>query len=215
MDFGELKRRIATKVHDPHMTLISEALYAQFVGEGIQDLKSAGWLLPIEEDESTTMVAATFSYAVPATFAYIFKILEEDYATADLYDLEEPQHVWRLGLDASVPTIFFNSTMWDPVANKKLKIIGQKRPTEYTADTDTVEDGFTGFLRMRAEAYALLYLASVPVEEASAELLERRIAIANVRIATANAYMADSHRALSQHPQEFRVRPSSRHVPTR
>lgn len=215
MDFGELKRRVATSAHDPQMSIISEALYEQFIDDSVDDLKSSGWLVPIEEDESIEMVADDYEYDVPSDFAYIKEIWQESFSTADLYSELLDQHTYRLGYNGSTPAIIFKPSYWSPTAGKKLKIVGQRRPPKYTADSDTVEDGFVGFLRMRATAYAMLHLGAVPVEEGGLDELERRIAIANTRIATANVMMAESERRLARHPMEFRVRSSSKHVPTR
>ena len=215
MDWGELKRRVAALAHDPEMTLISEALYAQFLDDAVDDLKSSGWLLPIEEDESLTMAADTYQYDVPADFAYIQDLFEEDSSTADLYTESLPQHMWKPGYDGGNPTIEFNANLWTPVLGKSIKVVGQKRPSKYTADSDAVEDGFIGFMRVRAQAYALLYMGTVPVEQGDHDQLERRIAIANTRIATGNAMMGLAERQLALQPQEFRVKPSSRHVKTR
>jgi len=197
------------------MTLISEALYEQFLDDAIDDIRSSGWLLPIEEDESLTMVADTYQYDVPASFAYIQDLFEEDSSTADLYTEAIPQHMWKPGYDGGNPTIEFNANLWTPVPGKSIKVVGQQRPSKYTADSDTVEDGFIGFMRVRAQAYALLYLGTVPVEQGDQDQLERRIAIANTRIATGNAMMGLADRQLALQPQEFRVKPNSRHVKTR
>jgi hypothetical protein len=215
MLFSELKRLVATKVHDPQNMLVGEALIEQFVNDGIDDLKSSGWLLPTEEDESILMVAGTYSYTIPADFAYIARLLEENFGDPGLYDYDIPENAWRPAYDGGAAKLMFNSLVWTPYSGYHIKIVGQKRPIKYTTDAATVEDGFIGFLRMRAEAYAMLYLASVPVEESTPELLERRIAVANVRIAVANSLMARSEQMLARHPAEFRVRESSRHVPSR
>ena len=215
MLFGELKRLVAAKAHDPQQIAISEALYEQFINDAVDDLKSSGWLVPIEEDETTLMVANTYSYAVPADFAYINRLFEEDYGVPGLYDYDIPDNAWRIGYDGGVPTIIFNSLCWTPTAGSHIKIKGQKRPPKYTTDAAVVEDGFVGFLRARAEAYALMYLAAVPIEEATPEILERRVAIVNARIAMANVLLMDSERKLARHPQEYRCKPDSRHCPTR
>ena len=215
IDLGELKRLVAANAHDPQMLLISEALYKQWINDAVDDLRSNGWLVPLEEDETLEMVANDYIYTVPADFAYIKDIWEESLSTADLYDELVDKHTYRLGYEGSVAAIIFNSNYWAPTSGKKLKIVGQKRPPKYTSDSTTVEDGFVGFLRMRATAYAFLYLGSVPVEEGDVDQLERRIAIANTRIATAQVMMAESERRLARHPMEFRVRSGSKHVPTR
>ena len=213
--FGSLKRHIGAKIHDPQFIFVSEGLIEGFIQDAYEDLKLTGWLLPVEEDESITMAADTYSYAVPANFAYIYMLLEEDFATPGQYDYFIPDNSWRLGYDAGVPVFLFNSLAWGPTAGKKIKIVGQQRPTVPLVDATAIEDGFVSFIRMRTEAYALLYLAAVPVEESTPELLEKRIAISNTRVATANSLFALSERALAHHPAEYRVKPSSRHVPTR
>jgi len=212
---GNLKRHIAANIHDPQFISVGEGLIEGFIQDAYDDIKLTGWLLPVEEDESITLVADTYSYPVPANFAYIYMILEEDYATPGQYDYAIPDNAWRPAYDGGVPVIMFNSLVWGPTAGKKIKIVGQQRPTVPLVDATAIEDGFVSFIRMRTEAYALLYLAAVPVEESTPELLEKRIAIANVRTNTANSLFALSERAVAHHPAEYRVKPSSRHIPTR
>ncbi len=388
MDLGELKRQVAASVHDPHMQTISEALIEQFIDESIDDLKSKGWLLPLEEDVSITLAANTYRYVVPPGFAYIRSLYMEDtdgdfsipipyhnwkprydmvtlpvfesfgfeyqnseQALGDAaartrvsqqfrlpfadhvkrvslplrkegspsdnlaltiqtdssgspsgtnvsagaatavdgsglktvltdpdswtnFDFEtaagavlsadtfyhlvlarsaavdaDAYYAWGIDVDGSYiggamalhngtswqtatgsdalfrlhsPTratavIRFNKRFWSPMGyiGRNIKIVGQRRPPKYTKDSDTVMDGFIGYLRERSVTKALFYMATVPIDGSDPDLLNRQLAVINQRMVLANARANEAERMLASHPAEFRVKPNSRNVPGR
>jgi hypothetical protein len=230
--FADLKKRVAFLAQDPTMEFIPDSQYGEFINDAVRDLTMSGWLLPLDEDTSLTMAQNTYEYAVPAGFAYIYCIYEESDTTPTTYDIVAPFHQWRLAMKATAtPYIVFNADLWYPRAGKKFLVRGQKRPSLYSVDSDTIEALFEGFLRERAAAYALYFAATLP-QPGAADYIQKveddspttrrgpvRPGFATERsrnlAALANIKMASSERMLTFHPQELRVKPSSRHVPGR
>jgi hypothetical protein len=197
----DLALRISYRVHDKTQVEISAADMLTFLNDAVDDLVAAGWLEPQTEDESTTMAADTYEYNIPAGFAFIDMIIQEDDSYADRYNYVIPELQWRIALDATAdPEIHFDSTLWAPVANKKIKIIGQKRPAQALSGATVIVNGMESFIRERATHYAAAFLAA-----GGSELQQQRKELSEI------AYR-NSERMLAGHPMEFRVRPSSRHV---
>lgn len=133
----------------------------------------------------------------------------------------------------SVPVIVFDSRLYTFTAGDRLKVVGQKRPTEYALGADVIESGMESFIRERAIAYAARTLAMMPVEGhvAQAQATEGDTPSSGARLASilpgaeerraarlmalSERCLANSERMLAYHPQEFRVKPNSRRVPTR
>lgn len=231
---AQLAQRIAFHAHDPTMSLIMEEQHMSLINDAVRDLRMAGWLLPLAEDESTTMAEDTYEYDVPADFAYIYRLCEQSEVSPVTYDIVVPAHQWRLGLDASAdPEIIFNGDLWAPRAGKTIKVIGQKRPVVYTATTETLETEFEGFVRERATALACYFVAGIPDPNADLQVqriegdspsssgrLEARVPRLFSAKQASSLRLGDIHYALSErmlrmHPQEFRVWPNSQNVPGR
>jgi len=133
----------------------------------------------------------------------------------------------------NAPVIVFDSRLYTFTAGDRLKVVGQKRPTEYTSDTETIQAGMESFIRERAIAYAARTLAMLPVEGhiAQAQATEGDTPSSGARLASilpgaeerraarlmalSERCLANSEHMLSMHPAEFRVKPNSRRVPTR
>jgi len=234
MDFQTIRKRVALAVQDPLCALLSDAIYGYFVNDAIDDLKAAGWLLPLAEDESTTMATNTYEYDVPASFAFIYQLWEEDDGTPTTYSAPVPDLHWRMSLDASSdPEFHFDPILWSPRSGKTIKVVGQQRPAALSEDEDDLEGGMEPFIRERSVYYAARTLAGMqvtgehrfadrearaanepptrrPAESPDAdELRARRL------MQVADRAWATSERFLSSYAAEFRVRPSSRHVPGR
>ena len=228
----QLKKRIAFLAMDPTMEVTPDDQYGEFINDAVRDLTMHGWLLPIDEDTSLTMAANTYEYAVPANFAYVYCIYEESDSSPATYDDPVPFHQWRMGEKATAtPTFILDSNLWYPRTGKKFLVVGQKRPSTYSSDSTTIEPLFEAFLRERAASYALYFAACFP-QPGAADFLQKVEAdsptprqrtehpgFATERsrnmAALANIKMASSERMLTFHPQELRVKPSSRHVPGR
>jgi len=199
-----LALRVSYRVHDRTQAELSAADMLTFLNDAVDDLVAADWLEPLAEDETTTMATDTYEYDVPASFAFIRMILQEDENTAGLYQYVIPRHQYRIALDAAGdPEFHFIKDLWVPVANKKIKVVGQKRPTQGLTGASTIVAGMESFIRERATHYAAGYLAA-----GTGELAAHRKQLAEV------AYR-NSEKMLSYHPQEFRIRPDSINVPGR
>ncbi len=82
-------------------------------------------------------------------------------------------------------------------------VTGWKRPTVYTVVGDTVDAGLESFLRDRAAAYALGFMAA-----GGSELDRGRLQARELK-------MRDSEALLARRPQQYEVSPIARYVPTR
>lgn len=200
----DLALRISYRVHDKTQVEISASDMLTFLNDAVDDLVAAGWLEPQTEDETTVMTADVYEYNVPAGFAFIEYLLQEDDSYSNRYNYVIPEHQWRIALDdSSDPEIHFDSTLWAPVPTKKIKIIGQKRPAQSLTGGTSIVAGMESFIRERATHYAASFLAA-----GGSELQQQRKELSEI------AYR-NSERMLANHPMEFRIRPSSRHVPSR
>jgi len=199
---SDVSAEIALRIHDVANAEISTAQLLSFVNMAVKDARNAGWLIDLEEDESLTEAATTFSFAVPANFAYIRRILRQNTAL-NTYDFEIDRNSWRLGLDGGVAVLFFDDWRYDPIGGAHLKIIGQKRPTLYTAVGNTVDAFLDAFLREKATYYAGIFASFGESEYARTR--QQAALLAN----------QEATRLLSQSPQVFRMHQDSRHVPGR
>lgn len=127
------------------------------------------------------------------------------------YDYVIPRAYWRLQTGTggqttdqagrgSRPLIIFNDWYFSYTVGTPIKVIGQKRPTIYTAGTSTVDDGMESFLEEQAGALACRFLTARGSRD--------HAQIAVDMFARANDF-------LRYHPSEFRVKTSSTHVPGR
>ena len=195
---NEVAGRVAFRCFDSGYAELSQANYLSFVNDALADLLAAGWVLPLEEDESLTQAAATYAYTIPATFAYISEVRMEGTA----YDESVPKWQWRLGYNAGNPVLVFDSRWWTPVATKHIKLVGQQRLTAY-GTTTTVHAGVEAFVRERAVAYACAHLAS------------GSSALAKFRQRLAEFAWQTSESLLTHQPDQHKVVPGAKSVPTR
>lgn len=200
----QLQADIALRLHDASNEELSTANLLLFINQAVRWLKNSGVLITLEENESLTEAANTYTFTVPATFAYIQRLIRENTATGtyDGYNAF-PMEFWRLGLDGGNPTIFFDEARYVPSAGANIKIIGQRRPTIYTAGSDTVDEGLENILLERSLYYAFMFLAAGRSEYAGWRQQEAILA------------RAESEQALARAPQQFRMKPQSRYVPGR
>lgn len=232
MTFADLKKRVAFLAQDPAMSLMLNDDYGEFINDAVRDLTMAGWLTPLDADTSLTMAANTYAYDVPANFAYVYTLRMQTSAAASTYDEVVPPHQYRIRMMATAtPQFVMESGLWFPRAGEGFMVVGQRRPATYTLDADVIEAQFEAFLRERAVAMALYFAAGLPqphaadyVQEVESDspttrrgpdvqgLAGERI---KVLLALANLRYMTSEKMLSYHPMEFRVKPSSQHVPGR
>lgn len=199
----DLVDSIKSHLREPDEFEVSIAQLQTFINDAAYDARNSGWLLQMEDDESLTFLSNTFEYNVPASFAYIRELrVEDDSTTPSTWHEIIPDHFWAMRIDAAVPKFFFHPA-WSLPVDKQLKVIGQKRPTIYTALANTIDPGMESFIRARALAYALGFTATsrpdLDVQRLNMWVNHRR----------------DSELMLGRHPQEFRAKPSSRLVPGR
>jgi hypothetical protein len=197
-----LQTNMGLRLHDTANSEISAAQLITFLNMAVDDIKAAGYLIYLEESESLVEVAGTYSFAVPAGFAYINKILRED-TSIHTYDNDLDVESWRLALDGGVPTLFFNAQRYNPSPGAHLKIVGQSRPVSYAAGGDTIDTGLEAVIREGALYYAFQFVAAGRSEYAMWRQQEAQLAYTRFQ------------QLLSYAPQQFRMKPNSRYVPTR
>ncbi len=177
-----------------------------FINRSAEDARGSGWLVHLEDNEATEFADNTWEYAVPATFAYVNSLrVEDDTFTPSMWDQHIPHAFWEIRINASSPTFYINTRWALPQSGTLMKVIGQQRPSLYTAITETVDLGMEAFLSQRATAYALFYMSA---GNPSLDIDRSRLELARTSLAL-------SERLLSNHPQEFRVKPNSKLVPGR
>lgn len=204
MNVLELKQEIAVNLDDPAMKRISDGLYLLQINKAARDLRNSGWYIDLEEDETITEVASTYTFPVPASFAVISELRRgEAYDSTTVYDTPIPSHFWELGLDGGVPIIRFDSNFYSSIVGSSIKVIGQRRPTIYTDDADTIDTGCESFLSERALSYGarLQGLGGSELARSYAQIAEQ--ALRNSLI------------ALSMQPQSFRINVNGWRVPGR
>lgn len=177
-----------------------------FINRAAEVARGSGWLIHLEDDESLAFADNTWEYAVPATFAYVRSLrIENDTFDTSTWDEHVPWPFWEIRINGAAPVFYINSLWGLPTSGLAIKVIGQKRPTLYTAITETVDPGMEAFLAERATHYALSYMSagnpSLDIDRSRLELSRTSLAL--------------SERLLSNHPQEFRQKPNSRLVPGR
>ncbi len=194
---------IEIHVRDTGNDEITEARLVTLIADASQDIDMAGGLVFLEDDESLTLASPTLSYTVPASFVAIRELRVEG-ATAGTYDRIIPRHLWQLRYDGAAPKIIFHEDH-GLTDTKKIKVVGWRRPTVYTAVGDTVDPGLDAFLRDRAAAYALSYMAAGGSELDRNRLQQRELK------------MRDSEALLQRYLtlQEEQLVPGTRRVPSR
>lgn len=198
---NQVAAQVARRVRDADFSELQQSEYLEFVNMALDDLSAAGWLLPLAEDVSLTLAASTYEYAVPAGFAYIKRV---EQASADgFYDVIDivPDWYWYVSNDANL--VIRPTYHGELVDGRVLKIVGQKRPNTGVAGSDTIQGGMEAFVRERATKYAADYLAA---GDSRLDGYRQRLA---------ENLWAVSEKMLGSHPMEFRVKPSSVHVPGR
>jgi hypothetical protein len=129
-----------------------------------------------------------------------------------VFDSIVPRAYWRLKLQTggantttaalgSRPQLVFNAYYFSFTAGRPLQIVGQKRPSTYSAGSDTLDAQMESFIVERATAYAARFLFAQGDHPHLNQVYRE-------------SWGVSSH-FLSLHPAEFRVRPSSTRVPGR
>ncbi len=190
---SDLQTSIALHLRDTGNDEITAARLITFINDASQDASNSGWYIPID-DAAVTTAADDVTIAVPGNLVYIKEILDD----ANLERLE--RHYWTMSLVGGDATFVFYPAA-RPIGASKIH--GWRRPTIYTAAGDTVDPGLESFLRDRAAAYALGYMAAGQSE------LDR------TRIQSRELKMRDSESLLQRQPNQYKIMPGARYVPGR
>lgn len=195
-----LQTEIALHLHDTSNGELTAAQLLTFINSAAMDYKNDGWLIRLEDDESLTITADTPEYTVPTSFAFIQDIwMERTINNVSHFDILIPRGHWTLRFNTGVARIFF-MTQSALDTGKKLKVVGQKRPTiDYLAAT-TLDVGMESKLRERAISYALM---SIGHGESELSMTRSRLAIIRRQL----------ERPFP--PRSFRMLPGSKLVPGR
>ena len=158
--------------------------------------------------EQLTVIRGYFSTtaATHSTGADILRPLADT-----TYDYVVPRAYWRIKLQSggrntttaafgSRPQFVFNSDFFSFTPGTPIQVVGQRRPTVYSAETDALDSGMESFLRERTLVFAARF-ASLGGS-----------AVSNMRRAIGQEALALSEQFLRLHPQEFRVAPNSTRI---
>lgn len=167
----------------------------------------------------TALDSATTQNTLTVTRAYFSTTAATHDTAADIlrpladvvYDYIIPRAYWRDKLQSggrnttqaalgSRPQFVFNSDYFSFTAGTPVQVVGQRRPSIYTLETETLDAGMESFLRERTLTFAARF-ASLGGS-----------AISNMRRAIGQESLALSEQFLRLHPQEFRVAPNSTRI---
>lgn len=113
------------------------------------------------------------------------------------------RHYWRMGINGSVAVFYFDPN-WDATYTAgNMKVVGWKRPNVTYSTGTTIDPGLEAFLRDRAAAHALAYMAA-----GMSELDRYRQTMSEIK-------KRDSEALLGRRPEQFRISPIARYVPGR
>lgn len=177
----ELQDGIALRARDTALAEITSAQIIQLINDAARDAASRGWLIPLSDNTSLSYTTATYTYAVPASFAYIRDLLDDGDSIRRNY--------WDIRFVSSVPTIVFEGEAADiRIANgSTLTVVGYKKPTDtYSAVDDSVDVGVEAFLRDRALAFVYDYLSAGGSELDTMRERKRELAYRDSEIAFQN-----------------------------
>lgn len=185
-------------VRDTGADEISEANLLILINDAAQEASNSGWWIPIEDDESVTLANDDHEYNVPAGFAAIRELR----LGADA-DTIIARHYWRLRLNGTVPVFAFDPSWQNVYTAGEMKVTGWKRPNTSYALGNTIDPGLESFLRERAAAHALGYMAA-----GTSELDRYRQTFSEIK-------KRDSEELLGRRPEQFKILPLARYVPGR
>lgn len=164
---------ISERVGDFTLEQITKEQVLVLINAAARDLIGSGLVIGLQDDESLTIGAATYEYAVPASFTYISNIFEETGAATGIYTNWVPWQRWQLKVGLTgVPVIWFDDQLFTVNAGRRLRLLGHRRPNDaYTIGTGEIDTGLDAFIRERATAMAARQL-SISVEGAEQGALE-------------------------------------------
>lgn len=166
---GEISERLG----DVELERTTKEQVIELLNAAARDLRGMNVVIPLQDDESTTIATATYEYAVPGSFAWVHDIFEETGVGTGNYFNWVPWQRWRLKQGgANVPTLWFDDQLFTINAGRRVRILGHARPTDaYVIGTANIDEGLEAFIRERATSMAARQL-SQPAEGAVQSALE-------------------------------------------
>lgn len=186
-----LQTSIALHVRDTTNVEVSAAQLLTFINDAVQDASNSGWYIPLEVSAITV---AAGDVAVPASLVFVKDIL----ILATKQRVE--RHYWTIEESGGVPKFVFDPSVSPTGA---ARVNGWRRPTTYVLASETADAGMESFLRDRACSFALGFMAAGTSE------LDR------TRIQSREIKYRDSEELLKRMPEQFKISPIARRVPTR
>lgn len=121
------------ELHDPGKRW-SKAQYDAAINMAINNLSQV--ILLDKIDETLDLVASTFEYSLPTGFVSVSAVYMET-STANKWEADQiPHRLWKL-VNKATPIISFDTRDWAPTAGRGLRLIGQGRQAELSAESDT------------------------------------------------------------------------------
>lgn len=197
---------LALHAHDVTNGELSPANWLSFIQSAARDARNNGWLIFIEDNETLTIASNAYEYAVPATFAYVDKLMvQETINGVSVFVREVPRHHYEIRYNTitGAGPVFSFSSVTELTPDRLLKVVGQARPTIYSAAGNTIDAGMESFLRERSLYFGFRFLGAGLSE------------LARWRQQMSIQAWQTSEALLRRHPQEFRMHPSAMEVPSR
>lgn len=192
---------VAARLNDPLNQELDGTAYLSFVNQALQDLDAAGWVQPLTEDVSLTIIQNQYDYDIPSGFAFITGIIIQDSDGNYLQENLVPQYQWYVSPGNPAKLHFYPDYFDISRVGRAIKIMGKGRFSAPFLGTSIIPQGVEAFVRERAVGYAGQSLSLGNDEQA-----QRRWDLGK----EAKAY---SEKYLGNHPMEFRAGPDVVLVP--
>ncbi|KKN84457.1 hypothetical protein LCGC14_0289190 [marine sediment metagenome] len=150
----ELRDEMSHHLQDPARLLVNDDQLLEFINSAAWDAANEGWVVDLDETESTTLSSGTYAYDVPASFVYVHELIVAD-AAGD-YPLSQliPWSKWQIVMNGATVQFLLSKDRFTITDGRAVKVRGQARPTaEYSAD-GSIDAGMESFIRERAIMYA-------------------------------------------------------------
>ncbi len=185
-------------IRDTGADQISEVNLLVLINDAAQEASNSAWWIPIEDSETLTLVDDTHEYAVPATFAAI-----KELRLGTNFDTIIARHYWQMRINGGVAVFSLEPSWQVTYTAGNLKVVGWQRPNVSYSVGNTIDPGLESFIRERAAAHALAYMAAGMSE------LDR------FRQSGSEIKKRDSEAFLARRPEQFEILPLARYVPGR
>lgn len=172
-----------------------------YINSAATDYHDGGWFIPLEDDESLTVVQSAYDYDLPAGFALLEDIyMAVDVNGTDQFLIQIPRGHWGLRRNSGTVQIHFSS-IGLLITGKALKLIGQRKVRPWYGDeNEEVDSGMASLLRERAASYMMQVMS-----QGGSELANRRAQIGMFKRQLQRPYPS----------AEFRMHPDAKVAPVR